>query len=151
MAHRALGDVCVYFMIVSALAGISIRRVFDYWSKHPTGEHSIDFYPQCFNNPETVMSTVESEHDKTNTMTCAASKFYYQSGHPQSLISLRRPSKESLDPWLPIKCTAKTDQTGRMLRLILFLSGSTDHLVDFCHAPAYFLFPLTIINTFSFH
>ena len=58
------------------------------------GEHSIDFYLQCFNNPETVMSTAESEHDKTNTMTCVTSELYYQSGHPQSLLSLRRPSEE---------------------------------------------------------
>ena len=77
-------------------------------------EHSIDIYPQCFNNPETVTSTVESEHNKTNTMTCAASKLFYQPGHPQSLTSLRRPSEESLDPWLPMKRTAKTDQTGRI-------------------------------------
>ena len=110
-------------------------------------EHSIAFYPQCFNNPETATSTVESEHDKTNTMICAASELYYQSGHPQSLTSLRRPSEESLDPWLPIKRTAKTDQTGRMFRLTIFLSGRTESLVDFCHAPAY----VTIINTFSFH
>ena len=36
------------------------------------GERSIEFYPQCFKNPETVTSTVESEHDITNTMTCTA-------------------------------------------------------------------------------
>ena len=107
-------------------------------------EHSIDFYPRCFNNPEMVTSTGESEHDKTSTLTCAASELYYQPGHPQSLTSLRRLSEESVDPWLPIKCTAKTDQTGRMFRLTLFLSVRTDHLVDFCHVPAY----VTIINTF---
>ena len=55
------------------------------------GDHSIEFHPQCFKNPETVTSTVESEHDKTNTMTCTASELYYQPGHPQSLIRLRRP------------------------------------------------------------
>ena len=52
------------------------------------------------------------------------------------------PSSPSIDPWLPIKRTAKNDQTGWMLRLILFLSGRTDHLVDLCHAPAYFRLPL---------
>ena len=36
----------------------------------------------------------------------------------------------SIDPWLPIKRTSMTDQTGRMLRLILFLSGCTDHSVN---------------------
>ena len=111
-------------------------------------EHSIDFYPQCFNNTKTVTSTGESEHDKTNTMSCVASALYYQSGHPQSLTSLRRPSEESLDLWLPIKRTAKTDQTGRMFRLTLFLSVRTDHLVDFCHTPAYVT---TASTLFSFH
>ena len=56
------------------------------------GEHRKEFYTQCFKNPETVTSTVESEHDKTSTMTCTASEIYYQPGHPQSLIHLRRPS-----------------------------------------------------------
>ena len=55
------------------------------------GEHSIMFYPQCFNSPKTVTSTVESEHDKTNTMTCTASELYYQPGHPLGLIRLCRP------------------------------------------------------------
>ena len=30
------------------------------------GEQSIDFYPQCFNNPETITSTFESTHDKAS-------------------------------------------------------------------------------------
>ena len=55
------------------------------------------------------MGTIESEHDKINTMTCVASELYYQPGHPQSLISLRGPSEESLDPWLPRKRTAQAD------------------------------------------
>ena len=58
------------------------------------GEHIIEFHPQYFNNPETVTSTLESEHDKTNTLICQPSEFYYQSGHPQSLFSLRQ-SEES--------------------------------------------------------
>ena len=108
-------------------------------------EHNIGFYLQCFNNPERVTSTVKSEYYKTNTISCAASELYYQPGHPQSLTSLSRPSEESLDPWLPIKCTAKTDQTGRMLRMTLFLSGRIDHLVVFCYAPTY----VTIIKLFN--
>ena len=67
-------------------------------------EHSIDCYLQCFNNRETVMSTVESEHDKKY----APSKLLYIiSLGIRSLISLRRPSEEGLDPWLIIKRTAK--------------------------------------------
>ena len=56
------------------------------------GERSIEFYPQCFKNPETVTSTVESEHDKTYTMTCTARELSYQPLHPQSLVRLCRPS-----------------------------------------------------------
>ena len=54
----------------------------------------IEFNPQYLNNPETVTSTVESEHDKTNTFICRPSEFYYQPGHPHSWISLRS-SEES--------------------------------------------------------
>ena len=66
-------------------------------------------------NPETVTSTAESEYDKTNTMTCATSELYYQPWHPRSLIhrSLVTHKAHSDD----------SDQTGWMLRLILFLSG----------------------------
>ena len=123
-------------------------RVHVHW-KPCKEEHtcSIDLYPQCFNNPDTVTSTVESEHDKTNIMTCEASELYYQPGHPQSLTSLRRPSEESLDPWLPIKRSAKIDQTGHLFRLTLFLSGRTDHLVDFCHAPSYVTTSSTLFHS----
>ena len=69
------------------------------------GEHIIEFHPQYFDNPETVTSTVESEHDKTNTLICQFSEFYYQFRHPQSLISLR-PSEEST-----IKRTEKNADT----------------------------------------
>ena len=37
----------------------------------------------------------------------------------------------------------ESDQTGQMLRLILFFAGRTNHYV-----PANFCFPLTVINTF---
>ena len=59
-------------------------------------------------------------------MTCATSEFYYQPWHPRSLIhrSLVTHKAHSDD----------SDQTGRMLRLILFLSGCTDHLVDLSHS-----------------
>ena len=56
------------------------------------GECSIELYLQCFENPETVTSTVESEHDKTNTMTCTAHELCYQPWHPQSQVRLRCPS-----------------------------------------------------------
>ena len=51
--------------------------------------------------------------DKTNKIACAPSEDLDQCDQ-----SLRSPHDESLGPWLPIKRTAKTDQTGRMPRLI---------------------------------
>ena len=55
-------------------------------------------------------------------MTCATSELYHQPWRPRSLIhrSLVTHKAHSDD----------SDQTGRMLRLILFFSGCTDHLVD---------------------
>ena len=41
------------------------------------------------------------------------------------------------------KNNEESDQTGQMLRLILFFARRTNHYV-----PANFCFPLTIINTF---
>ena len=58
------------------------------------GEHIIDFRPQYLNYPESVTSTAESEHDRSNTLICPPSEVYYQPWHPQCLICLR-PSEES--------------------------------------------------------
>ena len=52
------------------------------------GEHIIELHPEYLNNPEAVTSTVESEHDKTNTFICWPSEFC-QYGNPQTLTSLR--------------------------------------------------------------
>ena len=65
---------------------------------------------------------IEPPHDKaTKWFVCPAKT-------PPSLISLHCPHEESLVPKLPIECTAKTDQTGRMPRLIVFV-GPTGHFV----------------------
>ena len=45
--------------------------------------------------------------------------------------SLRCPHEESSDPLLPIECTAKTDQTRRMPRLIWVYVRCTCHFVGF--------------------
>ena len=49
----------------------------------------------------------------------------------QSDQSLPCPHEESLGPQLPIKRTAKTDQTGRMPRLIRVFAWRTCHFVGF--------------------
>ena len=54
-----------------------------------------------------------------------------QAWHPSSLISLCCPHAERLGPYVHIKCTAKTDQTGRMPRLIWVFAGCTCHFVGF--------------------
>ena len=104
-----------------------------------------DLYPQCFNNPETVTtvtSRVESEHNKTNTTTCALSEYIIS-------LSIRKVWSVFVvhqKKGTHIAHSEDSDQTGWMLKLMLFLSGRT-----VCHAPDYCWFPLTIINTLSFH
>ena len=49
-------------------------------------------------------------------MACVNSEDSYQS--PYSLITLSFQPEETLDPWLPIERTSKTDQTWQMHRLI---------------------------------
>ena len=67
----------------------------------------------------------EPQHDKTNNMAVRQAKISDQPGHPPSLISLCCPHEETLGPYLPIECTSKTDQTGRMPRLIWVFAGCT--------------------------
>ena len=62
---------------------------------------------------------------------CAPSEDWDQPGHPPSLISLRCPHEEALGAWLAIERTAKTDQTGRMPRLIRVFAGRTYQFVGF--------------------
>ena len=49
-------------------------------------------------NLKTDENTNEPPHDKTNKMACAPREDSDQPGHPPSLISLRCPHEESLDP-----------------------------------------------------
>ena len=49
-------------------------------------------------------------------MACEYSEDSNKSVHMHSLISLSFPSKEKLDPWLPIEHRSKTDQTVWMCR-----------------------------------
>ena len=44
---------------------------------------------------------------------------------------LHHPHEENLGPWLPIKCTTKTDQTGPMPRLIWVSTGRIGHFAGF--------------------
>ena len=56
----------------------------------------------------------EPAHDKTNKMACPSSKVSDQPEHPFSLIRVFAVRIKKLS----IEHTAKTDQTGRMSRLI---------------------------------
>ena len=40
----------------------------------------VELQPDYFNNPETVTSIVESEHDKTNKLICRPSEFFISQG-----------------------------------------------------------------------
>ena len=73
----------------------------------------IEFYPQYLNNPETVSSTVESEHDKTNTLIYRSSEFNYQPGHPQSESVGRK--------WLTVKRTTETAGLGNSVGCVVRL------------------------------
>ena len=79
----------------------------------------------------------ERLRDKTNKIVCMSSEDSDQPGHPPSLISLRCPREESLGPWLPIKRTAKTDQTGQVPRLIQVFAGRVILLVLWCGGSNY--------------
>ena len=57
-------------------------------------------------------TSYEPQLDKANNMACAPSEDSDQLGHPPSDQSLRCLHEERLGPELPIKHTAKTDQTG---------------------------------------
>ena len=60
----------------------------------------------------------EPPHDKTNKMMCAQRRLRSAWASAQSDQSLPCVHEESLGPKLPLKSTAKTDQTGWMTRLI---------------------------------
>ena len=70
-------------------------------------------------------------HDKTYKIACVPSEDSDPPGHLVSLTSLRCLHEESLGPELPIKRTAKTDQTGRLPRMICAFAGHTCHFVGF--------------------
>ena len=61
-------------------------------------------------------------------LACAYSEDSKQSAH---LTSLSFPPEETLDPWLPIEHSSKTDQTVGMSRLIQVFQGCTCQLVPF--------------------
>ena len=65
--------------------------------------------------------TYEPQHYKTNKMTCAPSEDSDQPGHPSSQWVAE-------DPCFFMR-TAKTDQTGRMSRLIWVFAGRRGHFV----------------------
>ena len=89
------------------------------------------FTPNCF----------EPQHDKTNKMMCAPSEDLDQPGHPTSLIRvfvvrMKKPLVLSYP-----QCTAKTDQTGRMPRLIWVFVERTGHFAGFVMLGLFCFYP----------
>ena len=76
-------------------------------------------------HPKFIKILTEPRHDKTNKMACAPSEVSGQPGHPPSLIRVF--AVRTKKPWvlLPNERIAKTDQTGRMPRLIWVFAGRT--------------------------
>ena len=104
---------------MAAQAGLCLA-----WSETPE-----DTFSRVMAQVKVLLFTVsEPQHDKTNKMTCAPSEDSDQPGHPPSLHC---PHEETSSPLLPTECTAKTDQTGQMPRLIQVFARRTGHFVDF--------------------
>ena len=85
------------------------------------GEHIIEFHPQYLNKPETVTSTVESEHNKTKPTHCSV-------GPANFIISLGIRSvwsvpvrQKKVDISLTISCTAKAAGPGNSVRCVVRL------------------------------
>ena len=82
---------------------------------------------------EQIDKEFEPMHDKTYKMACAPSEDSDRPGHPPSLISLRWPHEKSSSPKLPIECTAQTELTRWMPRLIWVYAGRTCHFNFIIH------------------
>ena len=78
-------------------------------------------------NKHTVGNINEPPRDKTNKMSYAPSEDSDQPWHSPSLIRVFAVRMKKL----PIERTVKTDQTGRMLRLIRVFARRTCHFVGF--------------------
>ena len=74
----------------------------------------------------------ESQHDKTNKMTCVPSKDSDQPGHPPSLIRVFSLHGGSIGSLTTHKVQSEdSDQTGRMPRLTRAFTGCTWNFVGF--------------------
>ena len=82
-------------------------------------------------------------HDKTYKMTCAPSEILDQPGHLPSLVSLCYALNCKLKAQVFFMQTAKTNQTGRMPRLIWVFAESTGRFVSFVKCWFKYL-PLTL-------
>ena len=67
----------------------------------------------------------EPQHDKTNKMSVRPAKTQISLGICPVWSETSLPTWRNLRSLLPIKCTAKTDQTGQMPRLIRVFAGRT--------------------------
>ena len=76
-------------------------------------------------------TNISHDMTKPTKWLCAQRRLKSGWASAQSNQSLRCPHEESLGPLLYFKRTAKTDQTGRMPRLIRVFAGRTCHFVGF--------------------
>ena len=95
------------------------------------------FIPFCFAFPsfENFKLKLKSyESDKTNKMMCTQRKLRSAFTSAQSDQSLRCPHEETMGPWLFLECTAKTDHTGQMPRIVWvnYLGANVILLVLLC-------------------
>ena len=89
------------------------------------------FISEATSEDKDALSECEPPHDKTNKMAFVPSEDSDQPGHPPSLIRVFAVPSMGMRAQCFFMRTAKTDQTGRMHRLICVFTGRNGHFVDF--------------------
>ena len=89
------------------------------------------FISEATSEDTDALSECEPPHDKTNKMAFVPSEDSDQSGHPPSLIRVFAVRSMCMRTQCFFMRTAKTDQTGRMHRLICVFAGRNGHFVGF--------------------
>ena len=89
------------------------------------------FISEATSEDKDALSECEPPHDKTNKMAFVPSEDSDQPGHPPSLIRVFAVRSVSMRTKYFFMRTVKTDQTGRMHRLICVFAGRNGHFVGF--------------------
>ena len=89
------------------------------------------FISEATTEDKDALSECEPPHDKSNKMAFVPSEDLDQPGHPPSLIRIFAARSMDMRTQCSFMRTAKTDQSGRMHRLICVFAGRHGHFVGF--------------------